>query len=298
MTDVSTGGELTFLIDGNPVTGGLNGKEVTVTGTATGNDAYSLVAIKVDGQLQDGLSFAIGRQDSEVEGIFAYAPDAGDVFFIPGTVTEAGSVVEGYVIDTENAKLSVTEKIDVFVPADASCPDDFAANYATGRFWEVDASGILVSIYGATSSSFNGANRYGYHDCIHSTAASADPNAIIIKDHKKHAENNPNCALGFAEKCGTGSSPASSSRAAYEVGPYLYFGDYAGAAVTTKILDLRAEAQNNPSKAIATRADLERLKDNNTVGLINTYSADAVYTSKTNYKTIAGTIDVMVIVDQ
>jgi len=298
LTDVSTDGSLTFLVDGAPADGGFTGTEVTVTGTATGDDAYSLAAIKVDGVLQDGLSFTIGRQDSEVEGIFAYVPQAGDVFFIPGTVTEAASVVEGYVIDTENAKLSVTEKIDIFVPADASCPDDFAANYATGRFWEVDASGILASIYNVTASGSNGANRYGYHDCVRGTSTSADPNAIMLQDHKKHASNNPNCALGFAEKCGTGNTPSAKDRTAYEVGPYLYFGDYEGAAVTTKILDLRAEAQNNPSKAIATRADLERLKADNTVGLVNTYSADAVYTSKTDYKTIAGTIDVMVIVDQ
>ncbi|MBR2934269.1 MAG: S-layer homology domain-containing protein [Oscillospiraceae bacterium] len=288
LTDVSTGGELTFLIDGNPVTGGLNGKEVTVTGTATGDDAYSLAAIKVDGVLQDGLSFTIGKQDSEVEGIFAYVPQAGDVFFIPGTVTEAASVVEGYVIDTQNAKLKAGDPVDIFVPADASCPDDFAANYATGRFWEVDASGILTCIYNVTASGSNGADRYGYHDFIYKTTTNDNAKAIIINDHSNHTSS---CALDFAEDCGVNVN--SKYRAGHEVGPYLILDD-----ANSLILDLRAEAQNDPSKAIATRADLERLTaNNNTVGLVNTYSADAVYTSQSGYKNIAGTVTALVIVD-
>jgi len=272
-----------------------------VTGTKKG-EAYTFAVIGVDCPTGiDGPGYYAVTKSAEGDISLTYAgdymPAAGDVFFIPGTVSGASTMAEAYVIDTDSTELTVTQKINLVVPPDADCPSNFAAGYATGRFWEVNSEGVLTCIYNVTKSDGPGANRYGYHDYIYKPSTNV-ANRVILNDHKKHIDSG--CGSGFAEVCGAGQSTSgSSTRKAYEVGPYLMFEEG-----TSVILDLRSVADSAKFTTLS-QVESSALKGTvgNTVGLINTYSANAQYTSTANndtggYKTIAGTISVMVIVDQ
>lgn len=285
VTDVTTaGGTLTFSKNEAKA-----GETVTVTGVAD-ETAYSLVAIEVNGVKQETFSITV-EEDCQVEGIFAYAPKADEVYFVPGQV-KAGQIIDGYVLTSDD--VSTGTLVDLYMPKGTG------VDYSTGRFWKVNASGTPVAIKGVTVTSADGGNgdsKFGYHDAINKV--NTETGLVILQDGMQHRGAYTNddaakaCCLGFSESCGT--SGYASEMGARQLGPYVNF-----VAGTSVIIDLRAGVTDK----IDTLAELATLATgkSNQGGLegdpiVNTYSADAVYTTKANYKTVAGTITAIIIVD-
>jgi len=230
----------------------------------------------------------------------------GEVYFIPGTVESADSIVDAYVIASTTK--TPGEMIQLQIPDDieANAVGGDSLDYATGRFWEYRDAGF-TSIRNLTVKIAEGNNakqKFGYHNAIRSV--DTETGLVIMQDGKQHrgsksASSSYACALGFNEPCGSQNTAKPGNMYGNELGPYVTFVQKATEELpATFILDLR----DGVEEKIDTLEELATLASNadNTGGaagqpVVNAYAADGSYTTSTNYKDIAGHLTAVIIVD-
>ena len=230
----------------------------------------------------------------------------GEVYFIPGTVESADSIVDAYVIASTTK--TPGEKVQLQIPDDieTNAVGGDSLDYATGRFWEYRDAGF-TSIRNLTVKIAEGNNaqqKFGYHNAIRSV--DTETGLVIMQDGKQHrgsksASSSYACALGFNEPCGSQNTAKPGNMYGNELGPYVTFVQKATEELpATFILDLR----DGVEEKIDTLEELATLASNadNTGGaagqpVVNAYAADGSYTSSTNYKDIAGHLTAVIIVD-
>jgi len=288
----------------------VNDDELDLNGVKALTDAGTAV---INVYVPDGASSGEGKQADHENGLVTgtakvivvtaatkagYAiPKAGEVYFVPGTVTvdsakgNIGFYFDAYVADS--TVHTIGEKVRLFVPVGT---DD---KYPTGRFWRVGEDGIPEAIHHIATTNANGNNgqyKFGYHDAV--KLVKTDEKVVVLQDGMQHraAATDSNtakaCSLGFAESCGTSGNPKSLH--GNQLGPYVNYTD------DTVVIDLRTGVTDkiDSIEELATLASNANEKGGE-LGepVVNTYAADAVYTSMADYKTLAGNLTVVFIVD-
>ncbi len=274
--DISTDGTLTI----TPAEG-IIGTEVTVVGGTATDPNYELIAIEVDGQLQEGDTFTIAGEH-KVKGIFAYVPKEGEVFFSLDAVKQ-GECGVAYVVDSDI--LTVGEDAYVYFGTAVLRHETPAAgipSQSAGRFWQVH-NGIIKRISGtyyATDNSSAGDSTladykyvYSYHDTI--TVLSG--NTITVAHAAGHTGHTSNCGYNFNTACGS----SGSSRNHEHAKSVTLAADY-------KVIDLRAAALADPSKAVTRIEDVYALCFCGNA-VINGYVPGGTETS--------GTAEVIIVID-